>query len=342
MLYRQRVGTRVRVPKGFESSFQIGLARVDGGNSAVALMPRLHVANHGAAQQLLGASANEPSFLGSLYPDFDHARSYIDDLIGVVGQTGRVPGDFPFELAGFFNSFGQGLRDDEFVEMGYGGAKPVRYDTFIRKKIVLSRETTYENALDEQFVLHGGEVGAGVIHVRDVNGAKYDFQPPTEFEFKKAYDRAREAVRLVGTGLYDSNERLRRLVSVNVIYSDGGPSQPFDARLDEIGATPSGWYNDGNPAPSAEAVNSMRIFLSAVALQPLPSPYLYPLPDGGVAAEWSVGLWEASAEVSVDGLSLSLNAVNSVTMEELNNLLDLKHTEFMTDFVAFINTVSAD
>src|SRR5690606_1124968 len=101
-----------------------------------------------AAQQYLGASATQRSFLEPLYPDFDNARGYIDELIGSVSQTGRVPGDFPVELAGFFNSFGQSLRDDEFIELGYGGAKPVRYDTFIRKKIVLSRETTYENAVD--------------------------------------------------------------------------------------------------------------------------------------------------------------------------------------------------
>lgn len=339
MLFKQRMGTRVRVPKGFEDSFNIGLARVDGGSSAVASMPRLHRSVVPAPQQPLNFSANQPTFA---YPDFDDARRYIDSLIGSVGTIGQVPTDFPVELAGFFNSFGQSLRDDEFIEMGYGGAHPVRYDTFIRKKIVLSRETTYENAVDAQFILNGGVVGLGVIHVLDVNGAAFDFQPPTEFEFKKAYSRPNEAVRLVGTGLYDRSERLRRLVAVNVIYSDGGATQSFEARLDEISATVAGWYDDENPAPSGAAIAAMRRFLASVSLLPVPQPYLYPLPEGGVAAEWSLGAWEASAEIDAQGLHLALNAINAETRQEVDVAFELESSDLMTHFMAFMNSMSVD
>lgn len=339
MLFRQRMGKRVRVPKGFEDSFGIGLARVEGGNSAVAVMPRLHRSVAPASQRPLDFSANQASFN---YPDFDEARRYIDSLIDSVGTVGQVPSDFPVELAGFFNSFGQSLQDDEFIEMGYGGAHPVRYDTFIRKKIVLSRETTYENAVDAQFTLNGGVVGLGVIHVLDMNGAAFDFQPPTEFEFNKAYLRPNEDVRLVGTGLYDKSERLRRLVAVNVIYSDGGATQSFEARLDEIGATPAGWYDDKNPAPSSAALAAIRRFLESMSLQPVPQPYLYPLPDGGIAAEWSLGAWEASAEVDVQGLHLALHSINADTLQEVDAVLRLDSVDLMAHFMAFMNSMAAD
>lgn len=339
MLFKQRMGKRVRVPKGFEDSFHIGLARVDGGNSAVASMPRLHRVDAPISQQPLSFSANQPSFV---YPDFDDSRRYIDSLIDSVGTIGQVPADFPVELAGFFNSFGQSLRDDEFIELGYGGAHPVRYDTFIRKKIVLSRETTYENAVDAQFILNGGVVGLGVIHVLDVNGAAFDFQPPTEFEFKKAYGRPDEAVRLVGTGLYDNSERLRRLVAVNVIYSDGGATQAFEARLDEIASTPGGWYDDENAAPSAEGIEAMRRFLANVSLQPVPQPYLYPLPHGGVAAEWSLGAWEASAEVDAQGMRLAMHAINAKTLQEFDVALQLDSADLMERFMTFMAAMLVD
>ena len=342
MLFKQRVGTRVRVPKGFEDSFMIGLAEVQGGSSAVAVMPRLSTVARPAPQQSLGFAANQPSFNSPQYPEFDEARDYIDNLIDSVGTTGQVPREFPVELAGFFNSFGQSLQHDEFVELGYGGAKPVRYDTLIRKKIVLSRETTYENAVDDQFVLNGGVSTTGTIHVLHESGSSYDFQPATEFEFKKAYQRATETVRLVGTGLYDKNERLKRLIAVTIVYSEGGAIQPFEARLEEIAATPAGWYDGENPAPSPAAVEAMRQFLEEVSLLSSPLPHLYPIPSGGVVAEWSLGDWEASAEVVPSGEQLALNAVNTTTADELDMLVGLNSPDLMKEFKSFMGAISSE
>lgn len=340
MIFIKRMGTRVRVPKGFEDSFQIGLARIEGGSSAVAYMPRLCSVTAPPPQQPLNFAANQPTFGQPQYPDFDGARDYIDDLIDSVGSTGLVPKEFPVELAGFFNSFGQSLHEDEFIELGFGGAKPVRYDTRIRKKIVLSRETTYENSVDAQFVLNGGVVAQGAIHVLDVNGVGFDFQPSTEFEFSKAYNRASENVRLVGTGLYDKNERLRRLLSVNVIYSEGGATQPFESRLEEIRATPAGWYDDENPAPSTSAIEAMRSVLADVSMQPVPLPHLYPLPNGGIAAEWTIGAWEASAEVDETGSQVTLNAVNTETVKQVDMVIDLQSAELMSQFMKFMSAMS--
>lgn len=236
----------------------------------------------------------------------------------------------------------QSLHEDEFIELGFGGTRLVRYDTFIRKKIVLSRETMYENMVDAQFVLNGGVVAQGAIHVLDVNGVGFDFQPSTEFEFKKAYNRASENVRLVGTGLYDKNERLRRLLSVNVIYSEGGATQPFESRLEEIRATPAGWYDDENPAPSTLAIEAMRRLLADVSMQPVPLPHLYPLPNGGVAAEWTIGAWEASAEIDEMGSQVNLNAVNTDTVDTVDMVIDLQSTEVVPQFMTFISAMSTD
>lgn len=342
MLFRRRMGARVRVPKGFEDSFQIGLARIEGGRSAVAYMPRLRPVAAQPPQQFLNFAANQPLFEQPQYPDFDDARDYIDNLIDSVGSTGNVPQEFPVELAGLFNSFGQSLLDDEFIELGFGGAKSVRYDTLIRKKIVLSRETMYENAVDAQFVLNGGVVAQGTIHVLDVKGMAFDFQPSTEFEFRKAYDRASENVRLVGTGLYDKNDRLRRLLSVNVIYSEGGATQPFESRLEEIRATPAGWYDGENPAPSTLAIEAMSRLLVEVTMQPVPLPHLYPLPNGGIAAEWTIGAWEASAEIDESGSLVTLNAVNTDTVKVIDMVIDLQSTELMSQFMTFMSAMSTD
>lgn len=333
MLFKRRHNNRVRVPKGFEDSFQVGLARVDGGHSAVAVGIRLPPRQTTRQRDL--------EFLD--YDEFEEAKTYVDDLIRRIQATGDVPDDFPTELAGRFNPFGQNLQSDEYIELGYNTPTPVRYDTFIRKRIVLSREETYENAVDSVFTLDGGVASTGTVHVKDELGVSFDFRPISEFEFEKAYERRTQRVRLVGTGLYDRSERLRRLLEVSVVYNDDEPRQPFDERLDEIALAQEGWYAAGNPAPSKAAIEAMRDFVRLAVLEAgAQAPYLYPLPEGGVTAEWTIGKWEASASIAPDGATIDLHAINTDSMKELHCELWPGDGRLVESFSSFWNTVTMD
>ena len=175
LLFKRRHNNRVRVPKGFEDSFQIGLAQVVGGKSAVAVGVRLPFPQ-AVPQGDLGFAT---------YEEFNEAKVYVDDLIRRVQSTGEVPDDFPPEFAGRFNPFGQNLQPNEYIELGFDTPNPVRYDTFIRKRIVLSREKTYENAVNAVFTLNGGVSNTGKVHVLDDAGTSFDFRPLSEFEFQE-------------------------------------------------------------------------------------------------------------------------------------------------------------
>jgi hypothetical protein len=327
MLFKQRHGNRVRVPKGFGDSFQIGLSQVQGGKSAVAVAHRIPVAAPASDQQ---------SMLFSTHQEFDDAQAYVEDLIRRVSSTGYVPNDFPTELAGRFNPFGQSLQDNEYVELSHGASPPVRYDTFIRKKIVLSREKTYENSVNALFTLNGGVLDTGTIHVRDESGASLDFRPLTDSEFEKAMERAPNVVQLVGSGLYDGEEKLRRLVEVSVIFDDDQPRLPFEDRLDEIATAEEGWFEEGNPAPSMAAVEAMRQFITLIIQDGMPAPYIYPTPDGGVAAEWSNGDWEASANIGIGGDSIEFHAINAQSLKELRNIYKLTSSDITAKFKGFL------
>ena len=87
-----------------------------------------------------------------------------------------------------------------------------------------------------------------------------------EFTFQKAYNRTTQRVRLIGTGLYDRFDKLRRLVDASVVYNDDVPRQPFDERLDDISQAEEGWYEPGNPAPSQASVEAMRYFVRLIVL----------------------------------------------------------------------------
>lgn len=333
MLFKRRHNNRVRVPKGFEDSFQIGLVDVVGGNSAVAFGVRLPP-RQAAPQGDLGFAT---------YEEFNEAKTYVDDLIRRVQSTGEVPDDFPPELAGRFNPFGQSLQPDEFIELGYDTPNPVRYDTHIRRRIVLSREKTYEDAVNAVFTLNGGVSNSGTVHVLDDAGNPFDFRPLSEFEFQKAYNRTTQRVRLIGTGLYDRFDKLRRLVDASIVYNDDEPRQPFDERLDEIAQAEEGWYEPGNPSPTQIAVEAMRYFVRIVVLEVgTHAPYLYPLPEGGVGAEWTIGSWEASANIAPDGSTIELHAINTDSLEELQDELTTDAADLAARFSVFWDVITID
>lgn len=84
MLFKKRHNDRVRVPKGFGDSFQIGLKRVVGGHSAVVTGVRL--------PQLKADVQGDLGF--AHYPEFDDAKAYVDALIRKVANSGEVPETF--------------------------------------------------------------------------------------------------------------------------------------------------------------------------------------------------------------------------------------------------------
>jgi hypothetical protein len=77
-------------------------------------------------------------------------------------------------------------------------------------------------------------------------------------------------------------------------------------------------------------------------MQPIPLPHLYPLPSGGIAAEWTIGAWEASAEVNETGSQVILNALNTDTTDDIDMVIDLQSTELMSQLMTFINAMSLD
>lgn len=333
MLFKRRHNNRVRVPKGFEDSFQIGLVQVLGGSSAVAVGVRIHPPQ----------AAPQGDLEFAKYEEFAEAKQYVDDLIRRVQSTGEVPDDFPTELAGRFNPFGQNLQADEFIELGYDTPAPVRYDTFVRRRIVLSREQTYENAVNAVFTLNGGIWDSGTVHVLDETRTPFDFRPLSQFEFQKAFNRTTQRVRLIGTGLYDRFDKLRRLVDASIVYNDDEPRQPFDERLDLIARAEEGWYEPGNPAPTQAAIEAMRHFVRLVVLEVgSDAPYLYPLPDGGVGAEWTIGSWEASANIAPDGATIELHAINTVSMHELQDELVTEGVDLAARFSVFWDVITTD
>ena len=59
------------------------------------------------------------------------------------------------------------MRDDEFVELNSPESVVVHYSGSVRRAIVLSSEQIIESHVENEFLLNGGVVDTGTIHVRD-------------------------------------------------------------------------------------------------------------------------------------------------------------------------------
>lgn len=297
-LFKLHRGDRVRVPRGFEQSFKLAVSKVQGGSSSTA--------------ELVLADADSQQTLFCQHAEFEQARDLVAEVIRKVSAGGKLPAEFPPNLVGLFNPFGQNLMPDEFIEMSIGGQPPAKYTDGVRRAIVLSSEQIYERSVDGEFTLNGGVVDTGTIHVRDQTGRSLDFQPASQFEFDEAYRRAKGRVRLVGTGLFDAADSLRRLLSVSVHFD----RPAFHLELQRSFADAKASLGE------REVLDKERVGAALESLERLiqdntdpnlevGTPYVYVLEDGEISIEWTRDLWEASIGLSSSGAQFTIHALQT-------------------------------
>ena len=331
-LFKETRGNRVRVPKGFEQSFELSISSVYGGASAT-------------VELVQPARYDKPqNQLFPRYGEFDEAREFVANLIRTVSKGEKVPDSFPPHLVGLFNPFGQSLRDDEFVELNSPESGVVHYSGSVRRAIVLSSEQIIESHVEDEFLLNGGVVDTGTIHVRDAQGRSLDFQPASQFEFEEAYRRAKGKVRLVGTGLYDKHGALRRLLAVNAEFDR--PAFHVDLRfaLDEAKRLSAG----------SDEIRNRQISLNLQVLQDhleaytdpnleIGRPYVYVLEGGEISIEWTKDDWEANIEMSEDGAEYKIHALNVKTGDAYwSKITTSEQADVKRSFDSFVSKMISD
>lgn len=80
------------------------------------------------------------------------------------------------------------------------------------------------------------------------------------------------------------------------------PLDPLDvpARLDELRHMEDGWLDGGGKAPSHQGLDWLSDSFQRNFPDELPLPYLYPTPEGGIEAEWSLGKHSVILEFHLD------------------------------------------
>ena len=272
---------RRRAPKGFFESVSLNLAGVE----------------KGSATPLITVSPATSQTARECLYYLEDAR---DAIYGVIA-SGGVNGDAPLRLESphlaHFNQLGRSLRDDEEMEFRVPGRLPTRLTPGIRRALLSKAtwEETTELEADQIVVLRGFvpemDQHDGTFKLHLLDGAKLvvPFQEQHFDTIINAFMGYREdlQVNVRGIGKHGRGNRLVGLESVDEISL-------FDhldvsARLAEFKDMKDGWFEGEGIAPSIDGLDWLASAFERRYASDVPSPYLYPMPEGGIRAEWSFG-----------------------------------------------------
>ena len=92
---------------------------------------------------------------------------------------------------------------------------------------------------------------------------------------------------------------------------EAAPLRSIEVQIEKLRALEAGWYEPETSVPSLKGLERVRLFLhKALDGSDLPLPHLYPTPDAGVSAEWSLPDWEVGATFECEGEHVDLHATH--------------------------------
>ena len=101
---------------------------------------------------------------------------------------------------------------------------------------------------------------------------------------------------LTGQGVVSGDGKLLSLESIHDVKLLHGLD--VDAQLDDLGTLKDGWLDGDGAAPDRAGLKWFSTKFSELYPTELPLPHLYPTPDGGLQAEWS--LQDCKIDLEVD------------------------------------------
>ena len=326
---------RQRVPKGFEDNFDLVLRTIREG-SAVAPLERRQKATD-PQLPLLGKPALDY---------YEQARDVVSQTIDAMRTGKPAPANFPLEAVRYFNNFGRTLRDGESIEIrGPGGRAAVAYDKTIRKKLVLLREGTYEDAVEitgrvVQFDTQRRMFG--ILSEEQTILGSLDGLSVAQLGIVRTAAVHTEALRVcaAGVGAFDSLDRLVRLVTIkDLSYAEDEDLREkldVDRRLAALAELGPGWLDGLGAVIPRSTLSRLATLLKDAEGQGLHRPYLYPTPEGQVQAEWSFVGAEVSALFDDKVHFVSCVGVHTRSGAQRDEDIDVRDARGVGRLIAFV------
>lgn len=329
-LAKELVRTRLkskRVPKGFTRQFELRLAGIEKG-SAVARLERV-----------VPSDAHGALFEGAM-DDFDRGEKVLADGIEHFNRSGRLPSDFPSNVTPLFKKFGRSLRDGEafLLRRATNGTPAVAYTSETRKRLVLLNSDTYTREVDLTGLISSVDVETNTFKFRPTDTNYGIIQVPFAAALRTQLTQALSdfrftRIQVVGIANFNRADAFVDFEGLPSVTLESDLSEDdvadVEGQLREFESLERGWLDgeDGEVPPKDGLVWLRGILLALMASYEVPSPYLYPTPEGGVQAEWTFKPWEVSAEFNLVEKTAYLHAVKAKTHQAESREVDFEGDE---------------
>ena len=289
---------RQRLPRGFMKGIELKLSGIEKGSA----VPVISLFDTSPRTSMM--SGQNSSYFVSY---FEQARESIVNAIKAADQNELAVNHLSKEHLAYFKRIGRSLRPDECIELVTPlHSTPVRLTQETRHKLILASSRVKKNGeITESVALRGlipeADQGQRTFKLQLLNGHTVTIPIPDPHidTILKAFNGYRQNTRVLlqGVGKYD---RQNRLVGVE-LFEHISLLDPLDipARLNEFRDLKDGWLEGDGVAPSLEGLDWLAAGFDRHFPDDLPLPYLYPTPEGGVQAEWSLSENEISLEVDL-------------------------------------------
>lgn len=294
--------TRVRIPRNFATSLELHLEGI-GEGSAILKIVLLYT---------------------SLFPPhlhyFEAAKTDIVAAIASAEQS-KTP-DLPPKFLTYFDRFGRGLRAGESMTFSSPDGSTATLNPETREKLIRSTdvaEWTEEVALrgripegDHRRNTFQMELSDGTILTGNLSDPYRDVVSKAWMSYNKGHD---EYVLIQGIAKKDRQGQFKAFESIEDVTA----LDPLDVtlRLESLSKLHDGWLDGTGLAPDKEQLKRLAAAFETRFDPELPLPYLYPTPEGGVQAEWSLneGAWSVTLEVALQDMEAEYQAMNLRTQQ---------------------------
>ncbi len=316
--YLQEHPERKRSPKGFTDGIALKLSGVGDGSA----VPRLSL----VVDQLQPVPPQAQCY-------FEQARGHLIGAINAAEYDEPINQHLPDALLAYFDRIGRGLREGEAIEFEPQKAdRKARLTKSTRRKLVLASSQVLE--LTEEVTLRGtipeADQGKMTFELQVINGPRVVAPIASQHTqtVMDAFNGYKQGARVLlqGIGRYNRYDRLQSLETIE--HLSLLDSNDIPARLEEFKAIRHGWL-DGKKgfAPNKDSLDWLADAFQRHYPDEIPLPYLYPTAEGGVQAEWSFDVWEATLEIDIDHYRGEWHLLEMISEEEEVHSLNLNESE---------------
>lgn len=255
-----------------------------------------------------------------------------------VLKGGRFEGSDPF------------LRDNETITLKVPGKEtaPV-YSKNTRSRVLSINKKPYQDICYLTGAISGFQVEKGVFYFlvgdsESISGPLNETFDVVLRDLASQYGRQETSVSLIGLAKYDPDgsiayiDRLQHIA----IYKDGEPYYFPDPvkRLDEFVKYEDGWLDGESCAFIQEDLFLTKNWIkNLLKVADIPAPFIYPLPENSISAEWSFGFWEVICSFDFTAKTIILTATHTKRDELREKNLRFENSQSYEEGASFLKNL---